>query len=1192
MAGLAVLEVSANALIKEFQKEVEEDVYACIIERCNLALSNSAMQQYFINNPRKLGILINAFLRYILNIYINSFGSTSYLSRGIDLTLVKSNVQLYTPYKIIPNIMENIIQMHKHSGIMKNELRNNFIKYILYPLCDIIDHKCTDSTNRVGAVAHRCLQQLIFNRAKTHQHISDNENDTDTLNPLFSMIIEKAKEVSDQSIISTAVVIFRAAAGSYKTDNMKLDLILRQLLDSASNLKKDILNSLFIYLNDVNLPFDNKIDNVTLSSYFQSIIHEIVKTDHLKSIDYEILSGIAVLNPLIIEMETQNILQKIIWQKHSEQLTNLLIALLEAYVPLRREQKFVSQILMALKTSEKANNKFKKILIEFFPIKFLKEFKKIASKITPGQGVATLETLIFHLHIESSNSLVIKATVELLVSFLEAIPVLEYSGTINKHKFINSLKKLKQILITHIDLTFHEDTAKHILRVVLSWCEVTSVLNHYVSKKDEEKLTFSITINQWQFLYSKVKEHGDMECIIIMNKLILHNLKVKANQDLNIKLKDLIGNFQYSWKDILKYSPETTLLLKKKEISKLTYFLVEQIVSKECNLDDWLNISKIEVLQENKRFVLNIISHILSGISCLMPSTTTSSIINLVNLNKLSENAENGQILSTLKDIKDKVGHAIWEQVDENKTIQVKLYLEMLLSLPLMYLNYNTRILIFVVIYAINKECKNDLEIVHLCDEILLDLSEKFGLDLFQYIEPSLLINDMEDSKGISKAVKQSLRSVKSYEVLKNCIICCKKRKKLLRVFFQYIVQIRSKLNADQKLIFRKAEKKCFDLICQTLTTNITGPNELQILTQLLKVALADGEINADLTKTAQVVLQNVFSIENDAEIENQELINNGLQLAVVILRNRAKFSLNELTIKLIWNRMLKNAHESLILILLEFIEVKEFQELLKQLEQQLVKDLSNYNNDSLGNTLIIWNTVMKADMSVQRNKLRVGSIDDLYQIIQSSAISKNHWRYIIQLFVNIINFKHLHLTEKIIDMVILITIRSINESQILICEDTLAISASLIKIRTSFITDKLPAFLLIYRCVMDVIISESRKANDQRSQDQCRCLALNIEKFTNSLIKLKRDMSRVSPYIVADFLKLFSEGITPIFVKVPLENCLAQLLSICDQHAIALLSRALPISLQEIFKTHLEMFKRFHKFTDQSHICRYNFFF
>ncbi|XP_066587719.1 uncharacterized protein [Prorops nasuta] len=1145
-----IKEVLVNTLIKEFQRKVE-DVYICIIECSNLVLSNGAMQQYFINNPKTL-----------------------------DLTLVNSNMQLYASYKIIPNIMENIIQMHKHSGIMKNELRNNFIEYMLYPLCDIIDHKCIDNTNRVGAVTHRCLQQLIFNKTKTHQNINDSENDIDTLNSLFSVLIEKAKKVSNQSITSTAVVIFRAAAGSYKTENIKLDLILRQLLNSASNLKKDILNSLFTYLNDVNLPFDNKIDGVTLTNYFQSIIHEILETENLKSIDYEILSGIAVLNPLIIETETQNILQKIIWQKRAEELTNLLIILLNAYVLLRREQKFISQILMALKTSEKVDSKFKKTLIEFFPVKFKREFKKIAGKITPGQGIATLETLIFHLNVEKSNSLMIKATVELLVSFLEAIPVLEYSGTVNKHKFINSLKKLKNILISHIDLNFHEETAKHILKAILLWCELTSVLEHYISHKDEEKLTFSITNDQWQFLYTKIKESRDMECVAAMNKLILHNFKANANHDLNIRLQDLIGNFEYSWKDILKYSPETILLLKKKEISKLTYFLVKQIVSKECNLDDWLNISEIEILQENKLFVLNILSHILSGISFLIPSTTTGFIISVVNLNKLSEMVENGQILSTLKDIKDKVEQAIWDQVDENKTIQLKLYLEILLSLPLIYLNCNIRMLIFAVIYAINKECKNNLEIVHLCDKILLDLSEKSGLDLFQFIEPSLLINDMEGSKGISKAINQSLKLVTSYKVLNNCIACCKKRKKLLRVFFQCFEQIRSKLNANQKLIFRKAEKKCFDLICQTLTTNIIEADELQILTQLLKIALADGEINTDLTKTAQVVLQNVFSIENNAEIEHEKFINNGLQLAIVILRNRAKFSLNELTIKLIWNRMLTNAHENLILILLEFTEVKELQELLKQLEQQLVKDLSNHNKDSLRNTLIVWNTVMKADMSFQRNKFRVGSIDCLYQIIQSSAISKNHWHYIIQLFRNILNFKHLHLTENIIDMSILITIRSINESQILACEDALAISASLIKVRTSFVTDKLPAFLLIYRRVMDVIVSESRKANDQRSQDQCRCLALDIEKFTNSLIKLKRDMSRLSPYIVADFLKIFSEGITPIFVKPPLENCLAQLISICDQHAIAFLSRALPISLQEIFKTHMEMFKKFYKFT------------
>lgn len=49
---------------------------------------------------------------------------------------------------------------------------------------------------------------------------------------------------------------------------------------------------------------------------------------------------------------------------------------------------------------------------------------------------------------------------------------------------------------------------------------------------------------------------------------------------------------------------------------------------------------------------------------------------------------------------------------------------------------------------------------------------------------------------------------------------------------------------------------------------------------------------------------------------------------------------------------------------------------------------------------------------------------------------------------------------------------------------------------------------------------------------------------------------------------------------QVALQNSLCHLLGICDQHGIALLSRTLPTSLQEIFKVQLNMFNKFYKYS------------
>ena len=48
-----------------------------------------------------------------------------------------------------------------------------------------------------------------------------------------------------------------------------------------------------------------------------------------------------------------------------------------------------------------------------------------------------------------------------------------------------------------------------------------------------------------------------------------------------------------------------------------------------------------------------------------------------------------------------------------------------------------------------------------------------------------------------------------------------------------------------------------------------------------------------------------------------------------------------------------------------------------------------------------------------------------------------------------------------------------------------------------------------------------------------CFKLLYSVHRFTSSLIKLKKDMIRLSPYVIADLLKLFSESSIPNFVKV-----------------------------------------------------------
>lgn len=67
-------------------------------------------------------------------------------------------------------------------------------------------------------------------------------------------------------------------------------------------------------------------------------------------------------------------------------------------------------------------------------------------------------------------------------------------------------------------------------------------------------------------------------------------------------------------------------LLHDKEISKVTYLLLADITSSEQNFREWLNILNKECLQENIRFVMCLLSHILVQIGQSFSLTITEHI--------------------------------------------------------------------------------------------------------------------------------------------------------------------------------------------------------------------------------------------------------------------------------------------------------------------------------------------------------------------------------------------------------------------------------------------------------------------------------------------------------------------------------------------------------------------------------------
>ncbi|XP_015432834.1 PREDICTED: uncharacterized protein LOC107188946 [Dufourea novaeangliae] len=1168
-----VKELLVNALIAKLQgniKDVHDDVFECY----RLIVFNNSMQQYFISKPEDLGLAVKSLLIYALKFFKYTFNIQEDSAEGIDIELIiKSDGMLSVIYNTIISIIENMIQISKSAFIVKDKLKIIFVRDILYPLCNIIDHKCTNKTNRLGAAAHKCVQQLIFGKKYAQDATSFRNESTTQFADLVSAFAENIKSKDFQANLRTFVFIFHAAVGVFKADSAALDFILRELVECAGIHKKEILNALLKHLNDITFNFNNKVQDVTLFDYCQNIMNNILSNDSMSTIDYDLLAQFCSFNPLIIEKRIQEILRKAFLGNLSLEYTNLMVSILNAVIHLRHEEKLISFILIAVKHSLNTIPNTK--LNMFFPQEFKEKLKKAVNSTTNSQGVSILRTLIYHLKTDCievlrsedahKNIVIVHITIELLIMLLDSVCVFEYTGTLTSHqKFINAIDDLRNILSLLVDRILHlnhdEKIIVILLRAMYSWNETQKTLKYYVPKAVTRDLRCPISQDQWQQLIQRVTNFGTDSCKNSINKLILQQAKISKNTSnvSFITLNSLVGGLEYFWKSMLKFDRHAIFLLSEKEMPKVADSLLIDMTSSEESFSEWVEVLHNDSLQENKRFVMCLLSSVVTRMENLITKGATKSICKHFVIKHLleDEGIENQKLNEMVIHMKDILSQKEWVQIENASLREIKVYLQVLLHLPLIHLNANVRLIIFIIIFALRIECNQNEDIISLSNVILSDLLEKPGVHIFQYMDPSLLLCQLSHNRNIQKTLELSLRNGLSYTTLKKLIKAFAHSKKDLQFLLESVEHVKQKLSTDQRVIVRKAEIKLSTTIMKMLPSTVTEMNDVNILSSILK-------INNDCNGS-----------------EKNDVLKEGLKLAVVVLHNRKIFQVKEQTMKGIWCVLLKYPSTHVLLPLLESSESTELQVFLEHLHDQMVKAITHIQPNDLENVCIIWQAVLKTNMSHDRNRLRLIAIKKLIQIIQVLNVSEELWTNLLKLIQSILATKHLYLSGTIIDMSIFLGLKSLQQSTIFPCQDALTLCNILLKMRTNLITDRLPALLILYRHILNVVVHKSKVMIDKSEQHIFKCIALDIEKFTGSLIKLKKDMARLSPYLIADLLKLFSEASISTSVKVTLQNCINLLIGICDQHGIALLFRILPISMQEIFKTQLDVFNKYYKFS------------
>lgn len=380
-----------DILIKTLNNDIKDE-YEEVLECCSLVLTNNSLRQYFTNKPKNLGIFVKACLNSVLKHSRHYNLTQEEFSKSLESYILSS-----AENNAVISIVESLMQIYKQTMTAKNELRLIFINDILFPLCNLIDHRYIDNTNKLGIAVYKCIQQLLLEKSKSMQSKQTIESNQAMFSDLFCMLSKNVETSNLQSNILTCQFIFRAVIGTYKSDAAILDMFFRNLINSLEKYKWEILNASLNLLNDVMLDFDNIIEDVSLSEYFQKFISDILTYDDITCMHYGILIQLSYINPLLIERNISDILNKIFMKEQTIDETNLLIAILHASTKLRREQRLMTQLLISLKliTTKKI---YKTTTATFFSKEFRIKLRETISNFSSSQTIATLRTLTYYLN--------------------------------------------------------------------------------------------------------------------------------------------------------------------------------------------------------------------------------------------------------------------------------------------------------------------------------------------------------------------------------------------------------------------------------------------------------------------------------------------------------------------------------------------------------------------------------------------------------------------------------------------------------------------------------------------------------------------------------------------------------------------------------------------------------------------------
>ena len=148
---------------------------------------------------------------------------------------------------------------------------------------------------------------------------------------------------------------------------------------------------------------------------------------------------------------------------------------------------------------------------------------------------------------------------------------------------------------------------------------------------------------------------------------------------------------------------------------------------------------------------------------------------------------------------------------------------------------------------------------------------------------------------------------------------------------------------------------------------------------------------------------------------------------------------------------------------------------------------------------IINWECLSKAESSNIRTSLISSRVLNLFEELLSESINEASSPYLLQIIRSLVTSKRVfQFTDKMVDFIFVLSSQCIdkfnNESRIMICEEALALCTALLRSKTTFIYDRIPLLINLFKKNIQLLIKELNEINDANDH-RLKILAVDIEK-------------------------------------------------------------------------------------------------